>query len=153
MILFSRAYWLSILTDLYQRCSLFHEEDSSARLLFNCETGFLTWVIGMLGELCKPCICDKDALTLGIFLLDWVPLLLCLADHILHVLVLESTEDTKEKVSLWKLAWELFRGRQVLWEHRVCYCILIHVLNRELLIVRYLHKVHLVDFEMLFGFT
>ena len=58
----------------------------------------------MLGELSKPSVGDKDALALGIYLLDWVPLLLCLADHILHVLVLESTEDTKEKVSLWKLA-------------------------------------------------
>ena len=61
----------------------------------------------MLSELCEPGVANEDALLSVISCLEREALLLCICDHVLHVLVLEGTEDAEEEVSLWKLAREL----------------------------------------------
>ena len=106
----------------------------------------------MLHQLLKPAFSDGNTLLLGVFIRDLEPLLLCIRDDVLHVLLSETAEYTEKELSFWQLVRELFLSRQVLAEHWVLQSIIIKVLHGYFLISWDLESDDLVLFEMKFLF-
>ena len=67
----------------------------------------------MLLQLGEPGVGDEDAFFLGVVVSHGVPLLVRLGDHILHVLIAERADNTKEEVALWETVAQLLLGGQV----------------------------------------
>ncbi len=84
-------------------------------------------MVGMLHELLEPSVCDGNALTFGVFVTNFEAFIGGLLDDVLHVLLPQSAQYTKE---------ELLQS------------ILIEVFHRELLIGRDVETDDLVLFEM-----
>ena len=107
----------------------------------------------MFHELLEPCLRDGDAFILRVIILDLESLVHGLLDDVFHVLLAQCAEDPEEEITLWKVTGQLLSGRQVLGEHSILHGIIIEVLDRELLIGRYLEPDDLIllEMELLFG--
>ena len=102
----------------------------------------------MLGELLHPGTRDDDPLLLGVVLRGLVPVVVGLLDHVRHVLAAKSGEDAEEEFSLRQLVGQLLLGGQVLDQDLVLHGVLVHVLDGELLVVRYFQMDHLVGLQV-----
>ena len=89
----------------------------------------LTGVVRVLHQLRHPRVTDEDTFLLG-FILFWFEALLgCFGDNLSHVFLLESTENAKEKLPLWKLTGELLLGVQILGKEGVPHRVVVEVLD------------------------
>ena len=76
-----------------------------------------------------------------------------LSDDVLHVLVPQSAQNTKEELSLWQPSRELFLRGKVFHKQLIFESVCIKILDRNLLISWDLHTIDLVLFKALLGFT
>lgn len=86
----------------------------------------------MLHEFLEPALGDGNALLLWVLLGNLEALLLGLGDDVLHVLLAEAAQDTKEELPLRQLVRELLLRRQVLLQLIVLHRILVEVLHGDL---------------------
>ncbi len=105
-------------------------------------------MVGMLHELLEPSVGDGDALAFGVVVTNFVAFVGGLLDDVLHVLLPQSTQYTKEELALRQLVGELLLGGEILRQHFIFQSILIEVLHRELLICRDIETDDLVLLEM-----
>jgi len=102
----------------------------------------------MLLQLGQPGVGDEDTFFLRVVVGDCIAPLVRLGNHVPHVLVAEGANHTKEEVALWQPVPQLFLGWQILLEDIVGHRVLVHVLDRDLLVRGHFHMVHLVLLEM-----
>lgn len=86
-------------------------------------------------------------LSLRVFFLNLEPSVVGLLDDVVHVLSLQGRQYSEEEPSIRELTRELFLSGQVLGKLRVSHGIRIDVLDRELIVERYLKMNYLIGLE------